>query len=135
MGLRIKFSIRTVLLLITLVAVFLAFQTRAIRQHNEAAARLRESGGQFDFEPITFKRWITGTIPAIEELKFFGPTVDDDVIDDIVDVASTFGSRRVSLIETLITPQGERELKTRLPKTQFQIVTLGVDSPRVIPRR
>ena len=124
-----KFSIRAVLWLMTIVALFLAFETRAIRQHNEAAARLRDRGGQFEFAPMTLIHWMTRTTPRIEELKFFGPQVDDEAVNDIVQVANRFASKRISLIETLVSPSGERELKMRLPDVQFQIVTLGIGSP------
>lgn len=134
MGLRIKFSIRAVLLLIAVIAISLAFQMRVIRRHNEAAQRLLDRGGQFDFTPITLGHWATRSIPRVEQIAFFGPRVNDEAINDIVDVASTFGSKRISLVETLVTPQGVRELKMRLTNADFRVITPGLDSPRVTPR-
>ena len=135
MGLRIKFSIRAVLLLITVVAILLALQLRAIHWHNEAAERLLQQGGQFDFTPIQVTHWLSGTRPKIDELKFFGPTVSDAAIDDIVDVATTFHADRISLIETLVSAEGELRLRSDLPDVQIRVITMGMDMPMTTPLR
>ena len=131
MGLRIKFSIRAVLILVTLVAAWLAFQTRAIRRYNQAAEGLRQRGGQFEFVPITTTHWVTGTTPEIGEIIFLGPIVDDSDISYIVDVASTFKTRHITLVETLVSIEGQHKLKTQLPKVQFRIVTMSFDGLQI----
>ena len=123
MGLRVRISLRTVLVLVTLAGLLFALRHRAAERRLHAVELTRNLGGQFKVPLTPIADRIRGTFPPVSEIRFLGPGVGDESVDDIIVAASELRPTRISFMETRLTIDGQSKLRTELPEVTLQFVT------------
>ena len=118
-----RLSLRWALLITTIICLWLGWQTHIDRRRARALAQIRELGGNVQADAVQasfFVRLVNknGSLDAVRvsDVNFLGPIVSDSDIDDIARCASVLPNlESITLMETAVTPVGERKLRAKLP--------------------
>lgn len=126
-----RYSLRSALLIITIICFWLGWQTHLFREQARALVQIRELGGTVTTaaeKSSFFARLVdkNSSIDAasITHISFLGLAVGDSAIDDIARCTFVLPNlESIIFMETAITPDGERRLQAKLPSVQIQVIT------------
>ncbi len=125
-----RFSLRGLILGVTLLAVWLGVQFQRAREQQRLLSAVRQMGGHVTVGPerpvwqrLLFPSLNNGFRKPVREVHFLGPDVGDEDLDELVDVLQGLrGLREVTLVETSVSHEGETTLQRRLPGVHIRRV-------------
>lgn len=118
------------LVLITCLSVWVAWETQHARRQARAIAGIEALGGQVrtsEARPTLFERTVgllgSPSRGAVTEVHFLGPNVGDANLDDLaLHAAELTGLEKLTFIETSVTDAGAERLRQRLPGVEVKLV-------------
>ena len=131
----VRISLRSALLITTIVCLWLGRQTHVRKLQANALSHIRELGGMIQNEatqPSFFHSLVKhkSSIDSrhVTSVAFLGPEFSDSDISEFARFALVLPRlERVMLTDTLITVFGEQDLRKRLPDLEISVVSL-IDS-------
>jgi hypothetical protein len=123
-----RFSLRSLLVVVTALAVWLGLEANAAKRQSDAVLAIRNTGGVvvYDFETgeeSTFASYCrrlaaNDVVSSVAEVRFYGPKVRDA---DLQIVRSLTSIKRLVLTDTSHSDAGLEEFKRTMPKCQVVI--------------
>jgi hypothetical protein len=134
---RVRFQLRSLLLFIVLLSLFLGRRNYVNQREQRIGSSLQEMGAQIRVsEHPSLSAWLLGPAREVQEVHFLGPRMGDEHVESVARTAAQLsGLRRMTFAETRISRQGEHELRERLPRVEITIFTPVLSPPSFSPER
>ena len=126
----LRFSVRTSLLIVTLLCAWLGWRSYAAHQVTQAIAGIRTLGGEVQpsTPQETFWAWLLGS-QRVTSIYFLGPTTSDADIEAIGSHVSRLPELdTISLIDTAVSEAGSRRLRRQFPGIEVRSITTVLDA-------